>query len=107
MCYRGRAAASHSQVFGPQKQNSRGRIGYGFVMNETAADQYRAAGIWPARPMTASEPLPAPRPRRSRARAAFEIAGKVIVVLVFLSSVAYVLARASGQIYMLVRAMGI
>jgi hypothetical protein len=77
-------------------------------MNETAADQYRAAGIWPARPMTASEPLPALRsPHRSGARAAFEIAGKVIVVLVFLSGVAYMLARASGQIYILVRAMGI
>jgi hypothetical protein len=25
-------------------------------MNETATDQYRAAGIWPARPMTPFEP---------------------------------------------------
>jgi hypothetical protein len=66
----------------------------------TEADEYRAAGIWPARPMTPFEPLPAPRPpRRSRARRALEIARRVIVVLVLLSAsggVAYVLA--TGQI---------
>jgi hypothetical protein len=32
-------------------------------MTRTEADEYRAAGIWPARPMTPFEPLPAPRPR--------------------------------------------
>jgi hypothetical protein len=68
-------------------------------MNETAADQYRAAGIWPARQMTPFEPLPALRsPHRSGARLAFGIAGRVIVVLVLLSSVAYMLARATGRI---------
>jgi hypothetical protein len=66
-------------------------------MTETDADQHRATGIWPARPMTPFEPLPALRsPRRSGARLTFEIAGKVIVVLVLLSGVAYVLA--TGQI---------
>jgi hypothetical protein len=68
-------------------------------MTETDDDQNRAAGIWPARPMTPFEPLPALRsPRRSGARRAFEIAGRVILVLVLLSSVAFVLARATGQI---------
>jgi hypothetical protein len=68
-------------------------------MTETAADQYRAAGIWPARPMTPFEPLPALRsPRRSGSRAAFEVAGRVIVVLALLSGVACLLARATGQI---------
>jgi hypothetical protein len=64
-------------------------------MSGTEADEYRVAGIWPTRPMTAFEPLPAPRPpRRSRARRAL----MVIVVLVLLSGVAYVLATATGQI---------
>jgi hypothetical protein len=68
-------------------------------MNETATDQYRAAGIWPARPMTPFEPLPALRSsRRSGARAAFEVAGRVIVALVLLSGVAFLLARVTGQI---------
>jgi hypothetical protein len=62
-------------------------------MTETDADQYRATGIWPARPMTPFEPLPALRsPHRSGVRLAFEIAGKVVVVLVLLSAVAYMLA---------------
>jgi hypothetical protein len=66
-------------------------------MNETAADQYRAAGIWPTRPMNPFEPLPVPRPRRY-ARRAFEIAGRIAVVLALLSGVAYLLATATGQI---------
>jgi hypothetical protein len=65
----------------------------------TEAEEYRAAGIWPARPMNPLEPIPAPRPpRRSRARRALEIAGRVIVVLVLLSGVAYLLATATGQL---------
>jgi hypothetical protein len=36
----------------------------------TEADEYRAAGIWPARPMTPFEPLPAPRPLDDRVLAA-------------------------------------
>jgi hypothetical protein len=49
--------------------------------------------------MSAFDPLPAPSPpRRSRARRAFEITGRVIVVLVVLGGVAYALARATGQI---------
>jgi hypothetical protein len=49
--------------------------------------------------MTPFEPLPALRSsRRSGARAAFEVAGRVIVVLVLLSGVAFLLARVTGQI---------
>jgi hypothetical protein len=49
--------------------------------------------------MTAFEPLPALRsPHRSGARAAFAIAGKVIVGLVLLGGVAFLLAGATGQI---------
>jgi hypothetical protein len=48
--------------------------------------------------MTPLEPLPAPRPRRSRARRAFEIAWRVVVVLVSLGGVAFGLAKATGQI---------
>jgi hypothetical protein len=76
-------------------------------MTATDADQYRAAGIWPARPMTALGPLPALRsPRRSRVRRALALTGRVIVVLVVLSGVAYALAAATRQLYMLVRAAG-
>ena len=68
-------------------------------MTRTDADQCRATGIWPVRPMTPFEPLPPPRPLRpSRARRALEIAWGLIVGLVFLSAaggVAYVLA--TGQ----------
>jgi hypothetical protein len=66
----------------------------------TDADQCRATGIWPARPMTPFEPPPSPlRPRRpprlSVARRALEIAWGLIVALVLLSAaggIAYVLA---------------
>jgi hypothetical protein len=62
----------------------------------TEADENRAAGVWPARPMNPFEPLPPTSPaRRSGARLAFQIAGKVIVALVLLSGVAYLLARAT------------
>ncbi len=74
-------------------------------MTRTDADQCRATGIWPVRPMTPFEPLPPPRPLRpsrpprpSRARRALEIAWGLIVALVLLSAaggVAYVLA--TGQ----------
>jgi hypothetical protein len=68
-------------------------------MAKTDADQCRATGIWPARPMTPFEPLPPPRAARpSRARRALEIAWGLIVALVLLSAaggVAYVLA--TGQ----------
>jgi hypothetical protein len=68
-------------------------------MTREEADQCRAAGIWPARPMTRFEPLPSPRPPRpSRAPRALEIAWGLIVALVLLSAaggVAYVLA--TGQ----------
>jgi hypothetical protein len=68
-------------------------------MTRPDADQSRATGIWPARPMTPFEPLPPPRPPRpSRARRALEIAWGLIVALVLLSAaggVAYVLA--TGQ----------
>jgi hypothetical protein len=68
-------------------------------MTRTEADQCRATGIWPVRPMTQFEPLPPPPPPRlSRARRALEIAWGVIVALVLLSAaggVAYVLA--TGQ----------
>jgi hypothetical protein len=47
--------------------------------------------------MNPFEPLPAPRPRRY-ARRAFEIAGRIAVVLALLSGVAYLLATATGQI---------
>ena len=68
-------------------------------MTKTETDQYRTTGIWPARPMTPFEPLPAPRPpQRSRARRGLEITWKVIVVLALLSGVAYVLAKATAQI---------
>jgi hypothetical protein len=67
-------------------------------MTKTDADQYRT-GVWPGRLMSAFEPLPAPLPpRRSRVRRAFEIAGKVIAVLVLISGVAYLLGTATGQI---------
>jgi hypothetical protein len=53
-------------------------------MTRTDADQCRATGIWPVRPMTPFEPLPTPPPPRlSRARRALEIAWAVIVALVF------------------------
>ena len=59
------------------------------------ADQCRATGIWPARPMTPFEPLPPPLPHRpSRARRALEIAWGFIVTLVLLKDaggLAYVL----------------
>ena len=68
-------------------------------MARTDADQCRATGIWPARPMTPFEPLPPPPPPRlSRTRRALEIAWGLIVALVLLSAVggvAYVLA--TGQ----------
>ena len=68
-------------------------------MTRTDADQCRATGIWPARPMTPFEPLPPPRPPRpSRARRALEIAWGLIVALVLLRAaggLAYVLA--TGQ----------
>ena len=49
-------------------------------MTRTDADQCRATGIWPVRPMTPFEPLPPPRAARpSRARRAFEIAWGLIV----------------------------
>jgi hypothetical protein len=64
-------------------------------MTRTEADEYRATGVWPARPMTTFGPLPSPRPPRPlRFRRALEVAWGVIVVLVLLSAsggVAYVL----------------
>jgi hypothetical protein len=74
----------------------------------TDTDEYRTSGVWPGRLMNRFEPLPAPRPpHRSRVRRAFEITGRVVVVLMVLSGVAYALARATGQIYVLARAMGL
>jgi hypothetical protein len=69
-------------------------------MTRPEADEYRPTGVWPGRPMTPFEPLPAPRPpQRSRARRTLaEIAWRVIVVLALLSGVAYVLAKGTGQI---------
>ena len=68
-------------------------------MTRTDADQCRATGIWPVRPMTPFEPLPPPPPPwLSRIRRALEIAWGLIVALVLLSAaggVAYVLA--TGQ----------
>jgi hypothetical protein len=68
-------------------------------MTRTDADQCRATGIWPVRPMTPFEPLPTPPPPRlSRASRALEIAWGLIVALVLLTAaggVAYVLA--TGQ----------
>jgi hypothetical protein len=69
-------------------------------MTSTDADQCRATGIWPARPMTAFEPLPSPLrpprpPRLSVARRALEIAWGLIIAFVLLSAaggIAYVLA---------------
>jgi hypothetical protein len=64
-------------------------------MTGTEADQYRATGIWPARPMTPFEPLPAPRPPRPlRLRRALGVAWGVFVRVVA-SGIAYVLA--TGQ----------
>ena len=64
-------------------------------MDSTDADQCRATGIWPARPMTPFEPLTPPRPRRpSVARRALMIASGLIVTLVLLSAacgIAYIL----------------
>ena len=69
-------------------------------MATTDADECRATGVWPTRPVTPLEPLPPqPSPRPSPARRALAIACGVIVALVVLSAaggVAYVLAR--GQI---------
>ncbi len=49
------------------------------MIRTTEADEHRAVGIWPARPMTPFEaPACAAVPRRSRAHRAFEIAGGVI-----------------------------
>jgi hypothetical protein len=71
-------------------------------------DEYRASGVWPGRLTTRFEPLPAPRPpHRSRARRAFEITGRVVVTLVVLGGVGFMLAKATGQIYVLARAMGL
>ena len=67
-------------------------------MSKTEADENRASGIWPARRMTPFEPLPAPRPLRRTPRRTFEIAGRVVAVLVLLGGVAYALAKATGQI---------
>jgi hypothetical protein len=68
-------------------------------MTKTDADQCRAKGIWPARPMTPFEPLPPPCPHRpSRARRALRIAWRLTIALVLLGTaggVAYVLA--TGQ----------
>jgi hypothetical protein len=68
-------------------------------MTRTDADQCRATGIWPVRPMTPFEPLPPPPPPRlSGARRALEIAWALIVALVLLRAaggVAYMLA--TGQ----------
>ena len=70
-------------------------------MTRTDADQCRATGIWPVRPMTPFEPLPPPRAARpSRARRALEIAWGLIVALVLLSAaggVAYVLAMGQRE----------
>ena len=64
-------------------------------MARTDADQCRATGIWPARPMTPFEPLPPPRAARpSRARRALEIAWGLIVALVLLRAVGGVALRA-------------
>jgi hypothetical protein len=67
-------------------------------MTKTEADENRAVGIWPARPMTPFEPLPTPRPLRRTPRRILEIAGRVIGLLVLLSGVAYALATATGHI---------
>jgi hypothetical protein len=68
-------------------------------MTETDTDEHRATGVWPTRPMTPFEPLPALRiPLRSRTPPAFQIAGRVIVALVLVSGAAFVLARVTGQI---------
>ena len=68
-------------------------------MTRTDADQCRATGIWPVRPMTPFGPLqPPPPPWLSRARRALEIVWGLIVALVLLSAaggIAYVLA--TGQ----------
>ena len=70
-------------------------------MTTSDVDNCRATGIWPGRPMTPFEPLPARtrrRTRRSRAHTALMITWNVIVVLVLLSAaggIAYVLS--TGQ----------
>ena len=85
---------------GGDGRSSGGQVRYvGCWMTRTDADQCRATGIWPVRPMIPFEPLPPPPPHRlSRARRALEIAWGLIVALVLLSAaggVAYVLA--TGQ----------
>jgi hypothetical protein len=64
-------------------------------MARTDADQCRATGIWPARPMTPLEPLrPRYPPGPSLARRALMIASGLIVALVLLSAaggIAYIL----------------
>jgi hypothetical protein len=66
-------------------------------MTETEGEEYRT-GVWPTRPMSPFEPPPAPPSlQRSLARPALKIAW-VVIVLALLSVVAFVLARASGQI---------
>jgi hypothetical protein len=68
-------------------------------MTRTEADEYRATGVWPARPMTPFEPLPASQPPQPlRFRRALEVAWGVIVSLVVLGAaggIAYVLV--TGQ----------
>jgi hypothetical protein len=68
-------------------------------MTRTDADQCRATGVWPTRPMTPLEPLPPRlRPRPSGVRRVLAIAWGVIVALVLLSAaggIAYALV--TGQ----------
>jgi hypothetical protein len=69
-------------------------------VTRTEADEYRATGVWPARPMTPFEPLPASQPLRPlRFRRALEVAWGVIVVLVVLGAAAGGIAYvpATGQ----------
>lgn len=65
-------------------------------MTKPEADEYRAAGVWPTRPMTPFGPLAAPRSSRPLSfRRALKVAWTLIVLLVALGAVAYVLA--TGQ----------
>jgi hypothetical protein len=64
-------------------------------MTGTEEDGHRATGIWPTRPMTPFEPLPAPRPPR-RSRILKIVLGLIAALVLFVAAgAAYMLA--AGQ----------